>query len=192
MPIPHCPENLSGDISDTIHLLGKQWAASDLCPKIQPDILEGWDRLLNDWIADNALPLIIRKGGIKGSEVIHSTGRSIILADNSSAQWACHLALLGTVPTLKNIRDQLSDDEIPMAFAIPAAQLDHVKFRCTLGQWSVNTAGWKLCHIKPVGLNNRAPVEQIEIETLKSAFFDLMRPSNHFLLPKKWGGLGEV
>lgn len=53
-------------------------------------------------------------------------------------------------------------------------------------------AGWKLCHISRVGLNRRTPVEGVDLEVLTNAFNNLLSPSNYFVLPKKWGGLGEA
>jgi hypothetical protein len=56
----------------------------------------------------------------------------------------------------------------------------------------VNNRGWKLGHIDEVGLNTQTPLSEIPIDTLKRHFCDLLKPSNHFLVPLAWAGLGEV
>lgn len=191
--MPTCPDNPNGEIADAVRNLGQKWAASADCPHIAPDVSAGWDLLLQEWREDETLPLIIRKGGgVRGAELTHMKGRKIIVADNSPAQWSCHLALTGVIPKIQDIREWLEQDQIPMSFAIKTAERNQITYSQTLGNWSVNQFGWKLCHKIPVGLKTRTPLEEIGIEQLRIAFFNLLRPSNHFLLPKAWGGLGEV
>ncbi len=66
-------------------------------------------------------------------------------------------------------------------------------YGCTLGSGdNVNKRGWKLCHIEDVGLNTKMAIETLSLESLVKHFKLLMAPSNHFLIPLDWGGLGEV
>jgi len=169
------------------------WAHSDLCPCIEPQIEHSWSRLLDEWVADKNLPLLVRKSSlVRGSEVIHATGRKIVPCDNAPAQWSCNLAVQGLVPTLAEIKAWFLDDAIPVSFAHKAKEKERRKYHCTLGKFSVNKAGWKLCHIKPVGLNSRTPLNDVGISELRRAFVDLLSPTNYFLLPIQWGGLGEA
>ncbi|HQG32929.1 MAG TPA: hypothetical protein PLA83_13440 [Deltaproteobacteria bacterium] len=191
--IPQCPDELPASISDLLIRLGNLWAESNVCPQIKKEIVIAWDTVLKEWAHDDSLPLLIRKVSlVRGSEIIHSSGRRIIPADNSPAQWVCHLALMGIVPTITEIREAFLNDNIPVSFAHKKEEKDQRKYHCTLGQYTINKDGWKLCHISAVGLNDRSSLSSIDIQELKKVFFNLLSPSNYFLLPKAWGGLGET
>ena len=191
--MPECPNQLPVNIGDLVGELGRLWAASNVCPQIEDKTKTAWNHLLNEWLDDASLPLLIRKSSlVRGSEMIHETGRRIIPTDNSPAQWACNLALRGITPTLSEIRSAFANDRIPVSFAHKKGEKEERKYHCTLGEYTVNKAGWKLCHIAAVGLNGRFPLYSMDIGQLKKAFFDLLSPSNYFLLPLQWGGLGEA
>jgi hypothetical protein len=104
----------------------------------------------------------------------------------------CNLALKGIVPTISNIREAFIKDTIPVSFAHKREEKDQRKYHCTLGRYTINKDGWKLCHISAVGLNARLPLSNINIQELRKAFIDLLSPSNYFLLPKEWDGIGET
>jgi len=66
-------------------------------------------------------------------------------------------------------------------------------YKCTLSSGdNVNKRGWKLCHIEDVGLKTKIAINTLSLEILMKHFKLLMAPSNHFLIPLDWGGLGEV
>jgi len=68
-----------------------------------------------------------------------------------------------------------------------------MRFKCTLDSANnVNKLGWKLCHIEPVGLKAKGQLENLEIQDLTRQFCRLLKPSNHFLVPLEWAGLGEM
>lgn len=189
--IPKCPCEDPKDIAKLIYGLGNIWSGNEVCPQINVEIKSRWDELLREWMDDLSVPLLIRKSSyVKGSVVVHSTDRKIVPTDNSPAQWACHLALQGIVPEISDVRDFFEKDTLPVALANKKQEKEKRTYHCTLRKFS--TAGWKLCHITPVGLNTRTPLSNIDISSLKNAFFNLLSPSNYFLLPKRWGGLGEV
>ena len=191
--IPVCPNVLPDGMDTLIHKLGSTWASSEACPRVTENVKYAWNKLLNDWIADDFLPLLIRKSSlVGGSELRHASGRKIIPTDNSPAQWACGLALRGKVPTIAEIHDGFVKDKIPVSFAHKKNEREERRYHCTLGKHGINKAGWKLCHVNPVGQKSRTPLEAVEIKRLKQAFFDLLSPSNYFLLPINWGGLGET
>lgn len=191
--IPKCPDELPTNISNIVRNLGRLWADSNVCPHIENDIKISWDKLLSEWVDDTSLPLLIRKSSlIRGSEIIHSSGRRIIPTDNSPAQWSCNLALRGITPSIFEIREAFKNDSIPIAFANKKEEENQRKYHCSLGKYTINKNGWKLCHISAVGLNSQSIIRDIEINELKKAFLDLLSPSNYFLLPKEWGGLGET
>lgn len=191
--IPQCPTELPADIASKVRELGQAWADSEYCPKLDRKDVDGWAVLLNEWVADESLPLLVRMSSmVRGSEVVHQSGRTIIPTDNSPAQWSCNLVLRGIVPDIKDIREGFTNDAIPVSFAHKRLERYQRVYHCTLGQYGINKAGWNLCHIKAVGLNSSRPVADMELETLKQAFINLVSPANYFLLPKQWGGLGEA
>jgi hypothetical protein len=57
---------------------------------------------------------------------------------------------------------------------------------------SLNNRGWKLCHIEGVGLRSPTLLEDFPIDRLVAHFKLLLKPSNHFLVPLSWAGLGEL
>lgn len=191
--IPQCPDQLPANIGDLVKKLGRLWAESEACPHIKKQTMTAWDKLIREWAEDNALPLLVRKSSlVRGSEIIHESGRSIIPTDNSPAQWACHLALRDIIPTRRQIHEYFLNDSIPVSFAHKKEEKEQRKYHCTIGQFTINKDGWKLCHISAVGLKTRSPLQVIDIKDLKRAFCDLLSPSNYFVLPKDWGGLGET
>ncbi|MBU3966977.1 MAG: hypothetical protein KKG76_06360 [Euryarchaeota archaeon] len=191
--IPKCSEKLPDDISEMIRELGKQWKQSEINHIIKQEIINKWDNLIDEWFNTSDIPIIVRKSrGIRGSEKTHKTGRKIIISDNSTAQWVCYKAMQGIVPTLEDIQEYLEKDEIPISFAIKKAEKEAIKYKCTLKNYSINKHGWKLCHKKGVGLNTKNDISDIDMDKLKESFSNLMKPSNFFLLPIQWGGLGEI
>ena len=46
---------------EKIQELGKFWKKSETNPKISEKVLSKWERLIDDWINDETLPIIIRK-----------------------------------------------------------------------------------------------------------------------------------
>jgi len=192
--IPNCPEVLPQEMGQGLRDLGRAWVASKLGPTISSEVKDGWRALIKSWEEDETLPLLIRKSSaVRGSELIHSiTGRRLVPCDNSPAQWACHLAISGIVPSVEEVKDGFLNDRIPVSFALRAEQRQRRKYHCTLGGYTINKAGWKLCHVQPIGLRSGGAIEDLEIEKLRYAFRNLIDPANFFLLPMAWGGLGET
>jgi len=181
------------EISEMIRKVGRKWAASSARPRIPFDVRLHWDRLIDEW-AESDLPLVIRKGGgVRGAEICHPQRRKIIIADNSPAQWFFTQAFQGFLYTLGDIKGLLEQNKIPFAFAAKSSDKAQMKYTLTLKTAeSLGKQGWKLCHIDPVGLNNRQPIDEIEISEIKQKFRLLLKPSNQFLVPLKWAGMGEL
>jgi hypothetical protein len=124
---------------------------------------------------------------------MHQTGRKIVRADNSPAQWAFSRALGDRRYTLEAIRLFLERDDIPYAHATRKAEMAQMNFKRTLSASdNVNKHGWKLCHIDDIGLRSRTNPDQLPIERLIDHFSLFLKPSNHFLVPHAWSGLGEL
>lgn len=192
MPLPRAGE-LPQTFIEACSILGKEWGRSPQRPRIAPDVLDTWSALLEAWVASD-LPLLVRKGSsIRGSQIIHSTGRAIVMSDNSPAQWAFTQAYEGQTPTLNEIADLFDRDQIPCTFVSKTSERAAMQYRCTLSaRYNVGKKGWKLCHIKPIGLRSSRPIETIDISVLAEAFRAFLSPSNHFLVPLTIGGIGEV
>lgn len=126
-------DELPDEMKRLIMQLGETWAHHRLRPTVAPHVVvQAWDELLEDW-ASFDLPLVVRKGGgVRGSEVKHGTGRAVVIADNSPAQWAFANAIRGQTFQLRDIRHLLDLDEIPFAFAIKRNEKDQVRYKCTL------------------------------------------------------------
>jgi hypothetical protein len=182
------------DLSAKLGEVGYLWASSECRPRVKPEINRCWDQLVDNWAADLELPLVVRKSGrVRGGVTRHSKGRYIIFADNSPAQWAFMRAFQGECYTLDQIRALLGDDKIPFAYVRKRHEESQVKYKATLAaRDNVNNCKWKLCHIDGVGLRSSASIEDFPPEKLVAHFQRLLKPSNHFLVPLSWGGLGEL
>lgn len=186
-------DDLPSEMSDLLTQLGRQWAAAPERPRISAAAKQSWERLLDAWISSD-LPLVIRKGGaVRGAELRHSSGRRIVVSDNSPAQWSFTRAFEGEVYDLSTIRALLDRDEIPFGFATKTAEKPKMRYRCTLtARDNVNKRGWKLCHFEAVGLSTKTPIEAVDVSDLIVHFRRLLAPSNQFVVPLRWSGLGEV
>lgn len=180
------------EMTDLLIRLGEIWASASVRPRISLATQRAWDGLVSDWI-ESDLPLVVRKGGIRGSEIQHESGRRIVIADNSPAQWAFSRASKDEKYTIADIRQLFERDEIPFTFATKKSEKAFMRYRRTLGAIdNVNKRGWKLCHVDGVGLSTATAIERIPIEELKSHCRRLLAPSNQFVIPLQWSGLGEV
>jgi hypothetical protein len=178
---------------EKVRELGRIWAASELRPRLNAEIKNHWDSLIQAW-AGSDLPLAVRKSGrIRGGISNHLSGRKIVLTDNSPAQWAFSRAFSGLKYSIDDIRELFQRDEIPFAYATKRSEKDKMVFKCTLrDRDNVNKYGWKLCHIDDVGLSTSTRPEQLPLDTLIRHFCLLLMPSNHFLVPLTWAGFGEL
>jgi hypothetical protein len=190
--LPKCGP-LPAEMEAGLRELGRLWAAAPQRPRIAGPIQESWRRLLSEWV-ESDLPLVVRKsGGLRGGVLLHHSGRELIVADNSPAHWVFGQAFAGNTYDLDGIRALLANDAIPFAFATKAAEKEKMAYRCTLSAPDhVGRCGWKRCHREPVGRSPRRPPEALPLPQLVEHFTRLMSPSNQFVVPLVWGGLGEV
>ena len=186
-------EALPAEMATLLAQLGEIWAHASDRPQVAKPVNHAWDALINDWIVSD-LPLVIRKGGRnRGTEFRHQSGRQLVVADNSPAHCAFSCAIRGETYDIDGIHGLLERDEIPFALATKKLEKATMRYKRTLGaRDSVNKRGWKLCHIDNVGLSTKTPLEAVPIETLCAHFRRFLAPSNQFVVPLRWGGLGEV
>ena len=188
---------VSPELKRKVSELGRLWAESQNRPRVSNDVKRHWDNVVEEWISDPAMPLAARKtsNDARGGVVVHkATERVIVPCDNSPAQWAFACALRGHKYSLVELREKVSAHQVPFTFATKRAEKDVVKYRGTLASCGIdlNARGWKLCHIDPVGFRGRVPICDLSLSQLTDHFRRLLRPSNHFVVPKEWSGLGEL
>ena len=84
------------EIRMKIKEIGTIWRNSPNNPQIDNEVLKNWNNLIEEWIADKDIPLIIRKETNKrGQSFVHPCGREIIVSDNTVAIWAYSNVLKG-------------------------------------------------------------------------------------------------
>ena len=179
------------EIRMKIKEIGTLWRNSTNNPKIDVEVLDKWNNLIEEWITDKDMPLIIRKETNKrGQSFVHPCGREIIVSDNTVAIWVYNNVLKGTVFTISKIKELLSQNELPMVFMATKEIKANAKYSKPLGSYALSN--WKLCHIKPVGFNTNVSIENLEISDIEDHFRKYVNPNNMFVLPKEIGYLGEI
>jgi hypothetical protein len=187
-----CPDPLPSELTDCIAGFAKAWAASAARPKVSDVTRRGWTELLDAWVADEELPLLIRRGSAgRGRILKHDSGRDLVPTDNSPADWAFSLALDGEVPTVRDLRDWFISDLIPIAMVLTREEKQAARYRCTRQRVSLGTLGWKIAHVAEVGLG-RVSLSTMALGLLQSHCRSFLDPRNMFLVPLQWSGLGEV
>ena len=180
------------EIREKIKEIGKLWRNSQNNLLVNKEILSNWNSLIEEWIENEDMPLIIRKDAnkYKGQSFLHPSGREIIVSDNSFAIWFFGQAIKEKTYTLLQIKKMLAANEIPMVFMQTKNVMQYGKYTKPLGAYSM--LGWKICHITPVGFNSNKSIEELKIEDIKNHFKKYASPSNMFALPKEIGDLGEI
>ena len=192
--LTHCPELLPPDLTALIDSFAQAWANSPSRPRPSANAIAHWSELLAAWVAADDLPLFVRKhSNNRGSVVSHLSGRPLVPCDNSPAHWAYVMASNGECPSLQDIRAFLAKDVIPVAMIQKAVEKPIAKYHCTLTKrFNVNEYGWKLAHIRGVGLKNRTHITELPPERLIAQFLSLMAPANMFVIPLPWAGIAEI
>lgn len=182
---------IGSDIREKIREIGKMWRDSDCNPSIDDSILLYWDNVIKKWAEDEKMPLIIRKDiRKKGQVFIHSSGREIIVSDNTFAIWIFNCVMNNITYSLSQLREMLFNNEIPMVFVQTDEIRERGKYIRPLGSFSL--PDWKVCHIDSIGFNSRKRLEELDIASIKRHFCKYASPLNMFVLPKEIGDLGEI
>jgi hypothetical protein len=191
---PAAPTSLPSEMMQLVVHLAQAWANYSDRPKPRPNVLTHWDELIESWAEDTSLPLFVRKHeNNRGSVIAHSSGRQVVPTDNSPAQWAFALAVLGETPTLAEIRNLITADAVPVAMVFKRVERLTARFKCNLRRViNPNDAGWKVAHIEGVGLSTNFSLVNFSETQLLQHFQRLMAPRNMFVVPKKYAGLGEL
>ena len=151
------------DIRQKIKEIGILWRNSPHNPLIDSEVVKKWENLIEEWVADETMPLIIRKETSKrGQAFNHPCGREIIVSDNTVAIWVLSNVLKGKVFTLSDIKELLQDNELPMVFMATKEIKAKAKYTKSLGSYALSN--WKVCHIQPVGFNARISIESYRLD----------------------------
>ena len=111
------PDLVGDNIRRKIKEIGQLWRSSEFNPKISKETLDYWNKIINDWVDAKDMPLIVRKDiKFRGQSFIHPTGREIIVSDNTFAIWVYGQVMKQHTPTLKEIKEMLQNNMIPMLF----------------------------------------------------------------------------
>ncbi len=167
------------------------WRISKKRPSPAANVLDNWDRLLNDWVADDSMPLLIRKGGLSRGQVVqHKSGRTLVPTDNTPAHWSLSLTLDGVVPSLDECRAQLESGALGVALAFKGDERKQAAYHGILKKYK-NLTKWRICHIEPVSDASKTPLPERNIADLLEHSKRFLRPRNMFVVSRS-SGLGEV
>lgn len=184
------------DVSVALRNAAKVWRVSSARPHPTGDIIDRWSALVNEWINDEDMPLLIRRSGSRGSVTMHICGRALVVTDNAPANFVYSAALNDFVPDLPLVRLLLEAAKLPVAMMLPPSELNAATYRGTQPNSdsrapNLNQLGWKVCHVRPVGLKVRGDIANLPIDHLRAASLRFLNPVNMFLVPKN-SGWGEV
>jgi hypothetical protein len=192
--MPKCPTSLLGVLDEKLRELAEIWATSETRPRIEKTIAVHWDSLIEAWLGDIALPLLVRKASEGRGSVVHhkATGRALIPTDNSPAHWSFALAYAGERPTLSDIHEFIAHDQIPVAWIFKKQERTKATYLgANATVRDITARGWKVCHKERIGLGRRGTIADLSIATLETHFKNFIAPSNIFVVPKGLSGLGE-
>lgn len=183
-------------IRNAIRDLGVRWARDERRPRIEKSTAERWHDALERCSEDKDVPLLVRKQRSDIGRVLHhaETNRKLVPVDNSPAQWAFTSAFNGQFQTDEEIHAELIKGKaIPVALVLPNIPQAAERYGVQLAPpWNINTEGWKLAHLHPIGMHGRTRVQVRTIDSLKIHFVQFLSPANMFLVPREFAGLAEV
>ena len=108
---------IDDEISALIERAALRWLVLPDRPKVDEDTLAGWDALVEAWLDEETMPLLVRKSGKdappKGVPALHASGREVVCVDNAPANWCLSTALQRRVPSLDEIRSDLEAGSFP-------------------------------------------------------------------------------
>ena len=184
--------------------MGEFWRDSPLRPRPTIEALTYWSALVDEWVADESMPLLIRKGSLKTLRCVHPKGRTFVRCDNSPAHWAFMGAFRDARPSLADVREQLTLGHVPMALArtreeskriadgLDEAMGGHLG-QSRYGQVNKFPGGmaYKLCHLEGIGIKARGDVQDLPVTTLQSHMRRFLDPLNMIVVPLEYAGVGE-
>ena len=162
-------------------------------PHPEVAVARAWDQVVDEW-ADSKLPIPVRGTGWPRGTLRTVETRKVLSVDNAAAHWIFTLALKAETRTFEQIQQGWDTRSLGLTGMLTQDESANAKEKGYKTEGprdnSVTAAGWKVCHIDPVGLG--ANKKKLTDAVCVDAFRKLMKPSNMFLVPKQIGGMGEI
>lgn len=194
MPIAACPDPIPHEMDDLLERLAHLWRDAPSRPRVEASVSSAWSAVLRDWLASSDLPLLVRQipqGASRGEALKHLSGRTVVPADNTPANWVLSQALNGQCTTLDELSRRFERGAMPVAMMFKKGEAERAWQRGTRDGVMLNGLGWKVCHIEPVGLG-RGDLLQRPVAELHAHVLRFLSPLNMFVVPKALGGMGEL
>ncbi|RYG94324.1 MAG: hypothetical protein EON58_16510 [Alphaproteobacteria bacterium] len=117
------PHRIASDKMST-HLaeMAEIWKECSDRPRPMETALMHWRELVDTWIGDQSLPLLVRKGGLRGCPFKHISGRDVILTDNSPAHWMYSGSTQEKYPTRDGVQNALTLQLLPVRMIFNATE----------------------------------------------------------------------
>src|SRR5438477_8025977 len=109
-----CPDRLPKNIERAATELARAYATSPIRPRLRVEVLQHWDRLIEEWSYCRDLPLFIRKQSSNIGDMLEhgASGRKLAPCDNSPAHWTVIKAFeRGTDFTLDDAKTAIANQE---------------------------------------------------------------------------------
>lgn len=175
--------------------LASNWRESPTRPAVTGQDALAWHSLVQDWVHDRSLPLLVRRPRLgRGREITHPCGRTLVPTDDSPAMYLFSLALERRRPPLATLRNALHTGRMPIAASLTAEEIRRARYTGTATSMdapNLDILGYSLCHVTHVGLR-RVPLEdRTEVELVAHSLL-FLSPVNMFVVPKPFAGLGGL
>jgi hypothetical protein len=175
--------------------LASNWRESPTRPQITGHDALGWHSLIQDWVEDQTMPLLIRRPRYgRGREITHPSGRVLVPTDDTPAMYLLSLAMEHRRPSPGALQNALESGRLPIAASLTAEERKQARYSGTLEEMdapNLYELGFSVCHISQVGLRRVPLSERTEVELVAHTLL-FLSPVNMFVVPKEYEGLGEL
>ena len=175
--------------------LASNWRESPTRPNITGHDALSWHGLLQDWVHDRAMPLLIRRPRYgRGREIAHPSGRILIPTDESPAMYLLSLAMEHRRPSRGALHNALESGRLPIAVALTPEERINARYSGTVTEMdapNLNQLGYTVRHITHVGLRRVPLQERTEIELVVHSLL-FLSPVNMFVVPNEYASLSEL
>lgn len=175
--------------------LAANWRNSPTRPAVTGFDALSWHGLLQDWVQDRSLPLLVHCPHLgRGREIRHATGRVLIPTDDSPALYLLSLALEGRLPTIAGLQEALQSGRLPIAASLSAPERAAARFTGILESMDAPNLfdlGYSVCHVASVGLRRGRLELRTEVELAAHSLL-FLSPVNMFVVPREFASLGGL
>lgn len=186
---------LDGFSRESLRRLAENWRESPARPCVSGKMALAWHQRVSEWVNDPDAPLLVRYGkGHRGEIVPHPCGRVIVIVDDAPAYYFLSLALEERLPTVAQLRRNIEEGRFPVARSLTQAERFDARYSGTLDSMDapdLRELGYALCHVTQIGLRRGTLIERSPVELLAHSLL-LLSPINSYVVPRQYGGLGEL